>query len=292
MKTASRMLGTAFFLEGFEVQDAPRYGAERRGAPIFAYVRADRRPIHERGIIAKPDLVVVADESLLEIPAAGALSGVDDSAVLLIYSSSDAGTWSERLCFGGTVIGLPVETKSRDVMRYVGARCAGAAARLVGVIAATSLERAIRQELSAFGESVVEDNLVCARAAYDRVASHEGCVTPRDAKSPAEHIRPDWIDIPFEDARVSAPAIEATQTSVAVPTGLWRTTRPVIDASRCHRCTWICGGFCPDSAIRLDERGLPEIDYEHCKGCMICVAQCPWHAVEEVPEQEAGSTDG
>ena len=42
MKTAGRILGTAFFLAGFEVQDAPRYGAERRGAPIFAYVRAAR----------------------------------------------------------------------------------------------------------------------------------------------------------------------------------------------------------------------------------------------------------
>ncbi len=30
MKTASQILGTAFFLEGYEVQDAPRYGAERR----------------------------------------------------------------------------------------------------------------------------------------------------------------------------------------------------------------------------------------------------------------------
>ena len=34
IKTASRILGSAFFAEGFEVQDAPRYGAERRGAPI------------------------------------------------------------------------------------------------------------------------------------------------------------------------------------------------------------------------------------------------------------------
>jgi Pyruvate/2-oxoacid:ferredoxin oxidoreductase gamma subunit len=32
IKTASRILGTAFFLEGYEVQDSPRYGAERRGA--------------------------------------------------------------------------------------------------------------------------------------------------------------------------------------------------------------------------------------------------------------------
>ena len=32
MKTASRILGTAFFRASYEVQDAPRYGAERRGA--------------------------------------------------------------------------------------------------------------------------------------------------------------------------------------------------------------------------------------------------------------------
>ena len=74
MKTASRMLGTAFFLEGFEVQDAPRYGAERRGAPIFAYVRAARTPINERGVVRRPDLVIVADDSLVGVPAAGACS--------------------------------------------------------------------------------------------------------------------------------------------------------------------------------------------------------------------------
>ena len=67
MKTASRILGTAFFLAGYEVQDAPRYGAERRGAPIFAYVRADKNKINERGIIVHPDLLVVADDSLVPI---------------------------------------------------------------------------------------------------------------------------------------------------------------------------------------------------------------------------------
>ena len=43
IKTASQILSSAFFAAGFEVQDAPRYGAERRGAPLFAVVRADRR---------------------------------------------------------------------------------------------------------------------------------------------------------------------------------------------------------------------------------------------------------
>lgn len=37
MKTASRIVGTAAFSEGRDAQDAPVYGAERRGAPMVAF---------------------------------------------------------------------------------------------------------------------------------------------------------------------------------------------------------------------------------------------------------------
>lgn len=91
MKTASRLLGTAFFLQGYEVQDAPRYGAERRDAPMSAYVRADHNPIYERGIINKPDLVVVADDSLIAIPAAGVLKGLDKKTDFLYICYDNEG---------------------------------------------------------------------------------------------------------------------------------------------------------------------------------------------------------
>jgi hypothetical protein len=71
MKTASRILGSASFAEGFEMQDAPGYGAERRGAPIFATVRAARAAIRERGPMLPPDLVTVADDSLVSSGGAG-----------------------------------------------------------------------------------------------------------------------------------------------------------------------------------------------------------------------------
>ena len=60
-KTASRILGTAAFLSGYQAQDSPIYGAERRGAPVAAFTRFGGEPIRERGVIAHPDLVVVAD---------------------------------------------------------------------------------------------------------------------------------------------------------------------------------------------------------------------------------------
>ena len=294
MKTASRILGTAFFLEGFEVQDAPRYGAERRGAPIFAFVRADRAPINERGIIHNPDLVIVADDSLVGVPAAGVLAGLDAHSLLLINSHEDGATWIRRLNLQGPVLILPAarDVEDRAAMPYAGTQCAGAAARLVGVIDKASLCAAIRQELAHLGPAIIARNIERAGAAFDAMADHAGRVTPRRTETPHTLDAPAWVDLPFEEARRSAPVIHGALTSTAVKTGLWRTMRPVIDYAACNRCWWVCSTYCPDSAIVVDSEGRPEIDYDHCKGCLVCVAQCPAHAIAAVPEDQAQAAEG
>jgi len=286
MKTASRILGTAFFLEGFEIQDAPRYGAERRGAPIFAYVRADDQPIIERGVITQPDLVIVADDSLVPVPAAGVLTGVDEHAVLLINSDESAETWRHRLNLSCGIFTLPAEAEERAELRFIGATCTGAAARLLGNISRQVLQQAIKEELAELDEAVIDKNLARALEAYDHMQEHEGCVQTVPEANAADYSKPAWIDLPFEDARISAPDIHASANSVEVRTGLWRTLRPVIDYQRCNKCWWVCSTFCPDGAIKVNAQ-TPEIDYDHCKGCMVCVAQCPPHAIEAVPEQLA-----
>ena len=136
IKTAGRILGTSFFLEEYEVQDAPRYGAERRGAPIFSYVRASKKEIYERGIINHPDLIIVADETLIPVPAAGVLLGATESTYLLINSPEKPDTWTERLNYKGKVITLPhiLNEVSRANPHFVGVICVGAAASLIGVI--------------------------------------------------------------------------------------------------------------------------------------------------------------
>lgn len=290
MKTSSRMLGTALFLEGFQVQDAPRYGAERRGAPIFAYVRADRSPIHERGVIRRPDLVVVADDTLVAIPAAGVLEGVDSGTVLLMRSDTSPGEWAHRLALESPILTMPAAQEDPEdplEHHYLGAICAGAAARLLGIVERKNLEAALRQEVGPLGESVLACNLDAALASYDAMAGEEGCVGEGPEPSAQDYVAPAWVELPFDDARVSAPAIHDAMTSVLVRTGLWRTMRPVIDTGRCNRCWWVCSSLCPDSAISVGASGYPEVDYDHCKGCMICVAQCPAHAIEAIAETTA-----
>jgi len=293
MKTASRILSRAFFLQGFEVQDAPRYGAERRGAPIFAYVRAAHSSIKERGIIQQPDLVVVADDSLVAIPAAGVLAGFVPHTVLLIYSNSDALTWQHRLNLSNKILVIPTEKDIESSLErvYAGASCAGAAAQLTGQINRETLELAIKQEFGDFSASIIEENIQHSLSAFDLKQADKGCVLEGRSVSADEYLKPEWIQLPFENAQYAAPAIHAAATSELSPTGLWRTTRPIIEYDKCNQCWWVCSSFCPDGAIQVTDNRYPRIDYDHCKGCMVCVTQCPPHAIIAVPEVSAAEQE-
>ena len=290
IKMASRVLGTALFRCGFTVQDAPKYGAERRGAPIFSTVRALRTGagadiINERGVIHQPDLVIVADDTLLAVPAAGVLQGVVDETVVLVNSRESAATWRHRLNLQGRLLILPAsdDVEDRAELPHIGATCAGAAACLLGVIERDALATAIREELGSLGDDVVTENLESALAAFDAMSENRGIVAEGSSVTAAGYRPPAWVELPVDDAGIAAPDIRASANSVQVRTGLWRTLRPVIDYDLCSKCWWVCSTFCPDSAIAV-ENDSPVIDYDHCKGCMICVGICPPHAIGSVPE--------
>lgn len=293
MKTASRILGTALFLEGYEVQDAPRYGAERRGAPIFAYVRADSKIINERGIIQHPDLVVIADDSLMTLPAAGVLAGINGKTVLLLYSHTEAATWRERLSIENKLIVIPSAEVAGDSLESHGAgiKSAGAAVGLMGVVSIDHLAEAITEELSTAGAEVIERNILLGSEAFNQMQTHQGYVEEGCAINAESYVDPGWTVLPFENAKISAPAIHGVNTSEQSQTGLWRTLRPIIDYDKCNRCWWVCSTLCPDGAMSVEDSGFPKIDLDHCKGCMVCVSVCPPHIIAVLPESEFAESD-
>jgi len=284
MKTASHFLGNAFFLAGYEVQDAPRYGAERRGAPMTSYVRADHQEIYERGILSNPGLVVVADDSLIPIAAAGVMKDITANTVLLIVSHEESTTWQHRLNIQNPV---KIIKPLAATIPLISAACAGAAACLTGGIDCQYLLDAIREELSGHNDELIALNIDAASQAYEAMQSDQCIVKQTGSVAATNYQKPDWIDLPLESADISAPVIHATQTSVKVRTGLWRVQRPIINYDHCNHCWWICSNSCPDSVINIEQGKIPVIDYDHCKGCMICVAQCPAHAIETIAEADA-----
>jgi 2-oxoacid:acceptor oxidoreductase delta subunit (pyruvate/2-ketoisovalerate family) len=62
--------------------------------------------------------------------------------------------------------------------------------------------------------------------------------------------------------------------------------RRCLSCGNCFSCD-NCYGVCPDNAvIKLGAPGEPyAIDYDFCKGCGICAAECPCGAIEMIPEE-------
>ncbi|UCE81011.1 MAG: 2-oxoacid:acceptor oxidoreductase family protein [Methanobacteriota archaeon] len=79
---ASEVLANAAFREGFEVAAFPYFGVERRGAPVTAYARFDRKPIRLRSSIYEPDYVVVLDSSLMR--GIDLMGGLKKGGIVLI----------------------------------------------------------------------------------------------------------------------------------------------------------------------------------------------------------------
>jgi 2-oxoacid:acceptor oxidoreductase delta subunit (pyruvate/2-ketoisovalerate family) len=68
-------------------------------------------------------------------------------------------------------------------------------------------------------------------------------------------------------------------------TGSWRTgIKPLADLSKCTNCL-LCWLYCPDSAILIEDTTFVGFDDYFCKGCEVCAAVCPVHAIEMVPEE-------
>jgi 2-oxoacid:acceptor oxidoreductase delta subunit (pyruvate/2-ketoisovalerate family) len=87
-------------------------------------------------------------------------------------------------------------------------------------------------------------------------------------------------------------AARRTGTFDEVTGGLDENTA-LFEARRCMSCGNCfgcdnCYGACPDNAVIKTGPGGPgdyEIDYDYCKGCGICAAECPCGAIAMVPEE-------
>jgi len=61
--------------------------------------------------------------------------------------------------------------------------------------------------------------------------------------------------------------------------------RRCLSCGNCFECD-NCYGVCPDNAvIKLGPGRGFEFDYDYCKGCGLCAAECPCGAIDMVPEE-------
>ncbi len=82
--SAAYLLALAAFESGLYAQAFPSFGAERRGAPISAFVRIHETPFARHCQVLSPDYLIILDESLIFLPET--LSGLATSGGILVNS--------------------------------------------------------------------------------------------------------------------------------------------------------------------------------------------------------------
>ena len=86
--TAANLLVAAALKDGNKgVQAFPLFGAERRGAPVRAFARISDEEIHLRSEVYFPDIVIVLDESIIEI--VDVLKGLKKDGKILINTTKE-----------------------------------------------------------------------------------------------------------------------------------------------------------------------------------------------------------
>ena len=164
---ASKVLAVAFFHENLYVQSFPAFGVERRGAPVMAFLRVDRRPIHLRVNIYQPDHIIVLDPTL--IGAVDVTAGLKQNGWILINSHQPPEVFSGLKGFRTAT----VDATSIAIRNGLGSRTSpivntailGAFSKVSGLVGIDSIALAIREELS--GKK--DENAKAAREAYQEV---------------------------------------------------------------------------------------------------------------------------
>lgn len=267
---ASQLLADAFARAGYWVQSFPEFKAERRGAPISAFLRWDADgPIRRRYKVRECDVLVAISAAP---PPARAVATLRRGGLLLVNREA---RFPHRGDFRvARVPGSRIARQNRILSaegRPMGnVAVLGAAVRLLLPDGLGFLEEAIRARM---GGALAEPNVVAACEGY-RLCTRQHATASDTAYEPTEALPP----------RPPLPLYSASVTdSRGNHTGAWSLERPVLGAA-CSACG-VCALFCPENAMRRLPDGTMEIDYLYCKGCGICQVVCPVRdavAMEEV----------
>ena len=266
---ASQVLAETFARAGFWVQSFPEFKAERRGAPISAFLRWDETsPIHRRYKVRECDVLVVVSPSppspeVLRTVKPGGLIVLNRDARFPHTGPFDiARVPASRIAFENDIL----SSEGRPIGNVA---VLGACVRLLVPDGLPFLEAAVASRMGANAPA----NILAARQGYDRCTKQHvvSADTPVDSA-------------PASRGHRDSPPLFAVSTmdSRGNHTGTWSLDRPVL-TDECTGCA-VCALFCPEGAISRND-GSIVVDYLYCKGCGICEVVCPVRnaiAMEEV----------
>lgn len=163
---ASRLLATAAFKGGKNVQSFPFFGVERRGAPVTAYTRISSGEIRKRGPVDTPDYVIVLDSTLLE--NIDVTKGLKKGGGIVINTSSSKNDFPSMKKFNVFTFDASMVAKKyrlgSESAPIINTPILGAFLKFTKEIKLSFLLEAIKENIAVR----VEDNMGAAKEAYEK----------------------------------------------------------------------------------------------------------------------------
>jgi 2-oxoacid:acceptor oxidoreductase gamma subunit (pyruvate/2-ketoisovalerate family) len=156
---AGEMLVNAILLEGLYGTSIPLFGAERRGAPVAAFVRLDHKPIREKTQIYTPNCLVINDAALMK--SVDVFSGFRRGGSVILNTPKSF----EQLSLPETVGKVGLINATKIALDVIGAPVTNTS--ILGAFAATTgwiklssvlggIERVLPRDLIALNKKVAE----------------------------------------------------------------------------------------------------------------------------------------
>jgi 2-oxoacid:acceptor oxidoreductase gamma subunit (pyruvate/2-ketoisovalerate family) len=166
--TAANLLAVAALQDGNKgVQAFPFFGAERRGAPIRAFARISGDEINLRSEIYEPDIVIVLDESILDL--VDVLKGLKPHGKILINTRKKPSDFPFSKQFTVATVDATGIAISHDIrvggIPVVNTPILGAIPRILDRVTLKSLQEAIRGKWEGKAE-LRERNVQATQDAY------------------------------------------------------------------------------------------------------------------------------
>jgi pyruvate ferredoxin oxidoreductase gamma subunit len=138
-------------------QAFPAFGAERRGAPVTAFVRVAKRPIKRRDAVKSPAFLIVQDATLLHEP--DLVTGLCPGGGILLNSQLSAAEIHKRHGLEVITLAASQMAEKRLGRRLPNVALLAAFNRLTGLLPARALEEALAARFKA---AILEHNLLLA----------------------------------------------------------------------------------------------------------------------------------
>jgi len=275
---ASRALTKAVFYAGKHAIAIPSFGAERRGALVLAFARIDDKKIYKRTQIYEPDIIVVLDDSLLEL--VNVVQGLKPDGIGVLNSPKKPEDIKLSSPTQVATIDATKIAKEFLVQPVVNSAMLGALIKSSDFITFEDLEKGIMSVFGTrLGNRMAKMNVEAARIAYEETVFGKtqggGNNTKIRTWLPSVDELPIGTIIP--KMKLKSGQMIGPGAAVSRITGAWSNEKANIDQEKCIQCLQ-CFFHCPEGTIHKKEESVRVIK-TYCKACGICINVCPVNAI-------------